>query len=220
MENEKNLETVENVETTAVEETTENGDKIIIKFAKPYMFEGAEYKEIDLSGMKKMTILDIVDIQKQLFSEKEVAASVLAETSTAFARKVAAKATKMPIEFFQLMPRNLSRAVQRTVMAFLNIDVDIKNHVMKFEEPYIFAGKTYESIDLSKIGDLTSLNESEAENRLTREGIVATEVAQNCLYNCVIASMATGQPEEFFTGLPFRELLKFRVAVNDPSFFE
>lgn len=220
MENEKNLETVENVETTAVEETTENGDKIIIKFSKPYMFEGAEYKEIDLSGMKKMTILDIVDIQKQLFSEKEVAASVLAETSTAFARKVAAKATEMPIEFFQLMPRNLSRAVQRTVMAFLNIDVDIKNHVMKFEEPYIFAGKTYESIDLSKIGDLTSLNESEAENRLTREGIVATEVAQNCLYNCVIASMATGQPEEFFTGLPFRELLKFRVAVNDPSFFE
>ncbi len=32
--------------------------------------------------------------------------------------------------------------------------------------------------------------------------------------------MATGLPEEFFTGLPLREVLKLKNAVNDSGFFE
>lgn len=30
----------------------------IVKFAKPYSFEGTEYTEVDLSGMDKLTIQD------------------------------------------------------------------------------------------------------------------------------------------------------------------
>lgn len=40
------------------------------------------------------------------------------------------------------------------------------------------------------------------------------------LYACVIASMATGLPEEFFTGLPVCEAVKLKNAVNDGDFFE
>jgi hypothetical protein len=32
--------------------------------------------------------------------------------------------------------------------------------------------------------------------------------------------MATEQPEEFFTGLPLREVLKLKTAVNSADFFE
>lgn len=31
----------------------------IVKFAKPYSFEGTEYTEVDLSGMDKLTIQDM-----------------------------------------------------------------------------------------------------------------------------------------------------------------
>ena len=199
---------------------TENTEKNVITFNKPYKFEGTEYTEIDLTGLDKLTIKDAIDIQKQLTAKREVAATVLTETSTAFARMVIAKATGYPIEFFEVMPRSLSKQVQQAVMTYLNIDTQTENHVMTFDKPYSFEGKSYKDIDLSKIGDLTSLNESEAENRMAREGIISPDNTANYFYSCILASMATGQPEEFFTGLPFKEILKLKLAVNDPSFFE
>lgn len=199
---------------------TENKEKNVITFNKPYKFEGTEYTEIDLSGLDKLTIKDAIDIQNQLIAKREVAATVLTETSTAFARMVIAKATGYPIEFFELMPRTLSKQVRHAVMTYLNIDTKTENHVMAFEEPYSFEGKSYKDIDLTKVGDLTSLNESEAENRMTREGSISPDNTANYFYSCILASMATGQPEEFFTGLPFKEILKLKLAVNDPSFFE
>lgn len=222
MDNEKIIENTINDEPVSVENTKvkEDAKKIVIELSKPYVFEDREYKQIDLSGLDEMTIKDAIDIQKQLFEEKQTGAMILTETSTAFARKVAAKASGLQIEFFQFMPRNISRAVQRTVMSYLNIDVTTKNHVMIFAKPYIFKDKTYENIDLTNIGELTSLNESEAENRMAAEGIMSMDATQNYFYNCVIASMATGRPEEFFEGLPFKELLKLKIAVNDPAFFE
>ena len=199
---------------------TENTEKNVITFNKPYKFEGTEYTEIDLSGLDKLTIKDAIDIQTQLIAKREVAATVLTETSTAFARMVIAKATGYPIEFFEVMPRSLSKQVQQAVMTYLNIDTQTENHVMTFDKPYSFEGKSYKDIDLSKIGDLTSLNESEAENRMAREGIISPDNTANYFYSCILASMATGQPEEFFTGLPFKEILRLKLAVNDPSFFE
>jgi hypothetical protein len=199
---------------------TENTEKNVITFNKPYKFEGTEYTEIDLSGLDKLTIKDAIDIQKQLTTKREVAATVLTETSTAFARMVIAKATGYPIEFFEVMPRSLSKQVQQAVMMYLNVDTQTENHVMTFDKPYSFERKSYKDIDLSKIGDLTSLNESEAENRMAREGIISPDNTANYFYSCILASMATGQPEEFFTGLPFKEILKLKLAVNDPSFFE
>ena len=74
-------------------------------------------------------------------------------------------------------------------------------------------------MDLNGIADLNSMNESEAENRLARAGFMVTETSFNYLFACILASMATGLPEEFFTGLPLREVLKLKNAVNDSGFF-
>lgn len=208
-------------ENAADLEATESQDtqEIIVALEKPYVFEGKEYGEIDLTGLNKLTIQDAIDAQRQLFNEQEVAAAVLCETTTAFARTIAAKATGLPIEFFKLMPRGVAKRVSATVRSHLNVDSDTKNHVMHLGQMHHYKGKEYQDIDLNGIADLNSLNESEAENRMAREGFVVTENSTNFLYACVVAAMATGIPEEFFTGLPLYETLKLKNAVNDPDFF-
>lgn len=201
--------------------TTENIDKqLVVELPRPYTFEGKEYKEIDLRGLDALTIQDAIKIQRDLFMERDVAAAVLCETTTSFACGIAAKATGQPVEFFKLMPRWGVKRVVSAVRVYLNVDADTENHVMRLKKAQNFEGKSYQDIDLAGIADLNSMNESEAENRLAREGFVVTENSGNYLYACVIASMATGLPEKFFTGLPLYEVLKLKNAVNDPHFFE
>lgn len=209
----------DDTKTTQKESAQENAEKIIVKLDRPYVFEETEYQEIDLTGLRRLTIQDAIDAQRKLFSEQEVAAAVLCETTTAFARTMATKATGLPVEFFKLMPRGVMKRVSAAVRGFLNVDGKTEHHVMQLEKPQDYKGKVYQEIDLNGIADLNSLNESEAENRMAREGFVVTENSTNYLYACVIASMATGIPEDFFTGLPMCELLKLKNAVNDADFF-
>ena len=68
----------------------------IVKFDKPYKFEGKEYDSLDLSGMEKMTVQDLIDVQKNIGNEM-VAMSVM-EMSTAFAQEMAVKATGKPAD--------------------------------------------------------------------------------------------------------------------------
>ena len=200
MSEEKNMMAEANEETAQI---TQN--ERVIDLGKPYKFEGTEYTSIDLSGLDKLTVKDAIDAQRQLFNEREVAA---------------AKAAELPIEFFKLMPRGASRKVAGVVRNYMNVDAATENHVMQLEEPYHFKGQTYTEVDLNGIADLNSMNESEAENRLARAGFMVTETSFNYLFACILASMATGLPEEFFTGLPLREVLKLKNAVNDSGFFE
>ena len=205
---------------TELKAAAERDEEYVIGLKKPYVFEGKEYTEIDLSGIKKMTIKDAIDAQKSLFNGSEIAAIVLTEASASFARAIAAKATGLPIEFFELARLDISRAVKSTVMGHMTLGSGTEKHVMKLEEPYTYKGKGYTEIDMSRVGELTSLDESRAENRMAEEGVAAANAQQNFIYACVIASMATGLPEEFFTGMPLREVMKLKAAVNDSSFFE
>lgn len=95
MNEEKNMMAEANEETA---QTTQN--ERVIDLGKPYKFEGTEYTSIDLSELDKLTVKDAIDAQRQLFNEREVAAAMLCETTTAFARAIAAKAAELPIEFF------------------------------------------------------------------------------------------------------------------------
>ena len=215
MSEEKNMMAEANEETAQI---TQN--ERVIDLGKPYKFEGTEYTSIDLSGLDKLTVKDAIDAQRQLFNEREPAAMLLCETTTAFVRIVAAKATGLPIEFFKLAPRGVSRRIYGMVMGYMNVDSNTENHIMRLEKPYYFEGKQYTEIDLNGVADLNSLNESAAENRLTRAGFMVTDTSYNYLYACILAGMATGLPEEFFTGLPLYEVLKIKNAVNDAGFFE
>ena len=207
-------------EQTAQEPENAEEKKGVVTLEKPYVFEGKEYKTIDLSGIEKLTINDAIKAQSQLVDEGEVAAAMVTERTTAFARLIAQKASDYPIEFFKLMPRGVSKRTQKVVVSALMATEESENHIVKFNKPYTFEGKEYTEIDLNGIANMTSMNESEAENRLVRAGITITEPTFNYLYCCIMASMATGQPEKFFTGLPIGELLKIRAEVNSSDFFE
>ena len=52
-----------------------------VKFEKPYKFEGKECGSLDLSGMEKMTVQDLIDIQKNI--SNELAAMSVMEMTTA-----------------------------------------------------------------------------------------------------------------------------------------
>lgn len=193
----------------------------VVAFKRPYVFEQKEYTEVDLSGLDALTVKDTIEVQKQLFGQQEVAASLLTETTTAFAQALAVRASGKPVEFFKLMKKPFYRPVFRYVREYvMSVEQGVENHVMRLEKPCFFKGKEYREIDLSGIADMNSMQESEAENRMAREGFVVTETSFNYLYACVIASMATGLPEEFFTGLPVCEAVKLKNAVNDGDFFE
>ena len=85
-----------------------------VKFEKPYKFEGKECDSLDLSGMEKMTVQDLIDIQKSIGNE--LAAMSVMEMSTAFAQEMAVKATGKPVEFFKLMPRGKIKKVQAAII--------------------------------------------------------------------------------------------------------
>lgn len=205
---------------TTPESVPQEDRRNVIELKRPYTFEGKEYTEIDISGLDRLTIQDAINAQRKLFGERETASVVLCETTTAFAREIAAKATGLPIEFFKFAPRGLSKQIAATIQGYISVDQEMEKQVMKLKAPYRFKGVAHEKIDFSGVADLNSLNESEAENRLAREGFVVTDNSTNYLYACCIASMATGKPEDFFTGLPLAELVKLRTAVNDAGFFE
>lgn len=211
----------ENMGNVKVEAEQEEERKHVVAFKRPYLFERKEYTEVDLGGLDKLTVQDAIETQRQLFGQQEVAASLLTETTTAFAQALAVKASGKPVEFFKLMKKRFYRPVFRYVREYvMGAEKGVENHVMQLEKPYLFDGKSYTEIDLSGVADLNSMQESAAENRVAREGFVVTETSFNYLYACVIASMATGLPEDFFTGLPICEVVKLKNAVNDGDFFE
>ena len=51
---------MEEIKATAAQEPAEDQEEsLILKFRKPYMFEGKEYTEVDLSAMEDMTAEDL-----------------------------------------------------------------------------------------------------------------------------------------------------------------
>lgn len=204
----------------------------IVKFDKPYKFEGKEYDSLDLSGMAKMTVQDLVDVQKKLSGE--LASLAAMEATTSFAQEMAVKATGKPVEFFKLMPRGKIKLVQAAVLNAMDssqkaeeVKAQLKSHALKFAAPYTYEGsekgelkgQTFEGIDLSGVGELNTMSESTAENRLAAAGFNPVNTGRNYLYCCIIASMGTGYPVDFFAGLPLCEAVKLRDAV-DADFFE
>ena len=204
----------------------------IVKFDKPYKFEGTEYDSLDLSGMEKMTVQDLIDVQKSIGNEM-VAMSVM-EMSTAFAQEMAVKATGKPVEFFKLMPRGKIKKVQAAIIKSMDnsekadeIKKQLESHALKFAAPYTYEGsekaelkgQTFDGVDLSGVGELNTMSESTAENRMVAGGFALVNTHRNYLYCCIIASMGTGYPVDFFAGLPLSEAVKLRDAVN-ADFFE
>lgn len=91
-------------------------------------------------------------------------------------------------------------------------------NVIEFAKPFTFEGKEYKSVDLSGIDELSTADLIQAQSRMERSGTQSVLPELNYLYICIICSLATKLPEEFFKALPAKEGIKLKNAVSS-SFF-
>lgn len=117
MEKDKNLE-LEAVNTASSEAENIEDESMVIKFKKPYRFEGKEYTELDLSGMEDMTGADMIAVNK-IMQRTSAGIDVMPEVSVEYAFYFAARAAKLPVEFFTNLPPRESMRVKNRVMGFL-----------------------------------------------------------------------------------------------------
>ncbi len=104
-------------EQDAEEETAEE-ENLLIKLKKPYLFDGKEYTEIDLSRLEDMTADDLLWVEKQ-YDRSNPGINVMSEVKLRYALLMAARATQMPIEFFELLPQKEAIKIKIRVRDFL-----------------------------------------------------------------------------------------------------
>ena len=116
---EKNMKTLEmEAAENAASVDVEDEESMVVKFKKPYRFEGKEYTEIDLSGMEDLTGADMIAVNK-IMSRTSAGIDVMPEVSVEYACYFAARAAKQPVEFFTSLPPRELMKVKNRVMGFL-----------------------------------------------------------------------------------------------------
>ncbi|TRZ38529.1 phage tail assembly protein [Niallia circulans] len=98
--------------------TTESNEKGIVKFNKPFSFDGETFTQVDVSGVENLTGQDLDDAENMLLRVNKP--SMVPEMSMTYLFFLASKATGKPQEFFFQLPAKDSLKVKRTVTSFLN----------------------------------------------------------------------------------------------------
>lgn len=94
-------------------------ERFVIKLTRPYEFERKVYTEIDLTGMEELTGTDMIAINKIMQRTTSVDLDVMPEVSVEYACYFAARAAKLPVEFFFQLPPNVLMKVKNKVIGFL-----------------------------------------------------------------------------------------------------
>ena len=89
----------------------------IVKFTRPHIFEGKEYKELDLSGLDDLTAEDLSYCERMFSAGQN--ADLIKETNLTYCLLIAHKATGLPIEFFKTLKAGNAIKIKNVVSAFL-----------------------------------------------------------------------------------------------------
>lgn len=114
------LLTSEDENLEIVESTSEEQDEpveVILKFNKPFVFEGKTYNEIDLSALENITGEDMIQVNRRLTAAG--CAPLLQEMSLEYAQMMAAQVTGIPIELFKALPAKASMKLKNIVTNFI-----------------------------------------------------------------------------------------------------
>lgn len=93
-------------------------NEFLITFKNPFTFEGKEYKDVDISGIEKLTTNDLIVADGQFGQTGQFA--VMNEMTIGYACIVASQASDKPVEFFQQLPAVEGVKLKRIVMGFFN----------------------------------------------------------------------------------------------------
>lgn len=114
MENEKVIAIPAPAEQEAEPET-------LVKFSRPYTFEGSTYQEIDLARMDDITGEDMIAAEKYLTRLGVI--SPLPDMTMEYACFIASKASGLPMEFFKgLQAKDINRVKNRVTSFFYGED--------------------------------------------------------------------------------------------------
>ncbi len=86
--------------------------------------------------------------------------------------------------------------------------------VLKLSKPYVFDGQTFTEVDLSGLEDATGADLIAVERSLKKRGIVDPLMEMSSPLAAAMAARMTGKPEEFYTGLPIRDMVRVKTAVS------
>lgn len=95
-------------------------DELIVKFRKPFKFEGDTYTELDLHGLEDLNGRTLTAIEKAF--NKTGISSFVPESTTTYAKIVATKVTGLPAEFFEDLPAGEVQKIKNAVVGFLYKD--------------------------------------------------------------------------------------------------
>ena len=103
--------------TPAAAPDTEDQEDLVLRFKKPYSFEGETYTEVDLSGLEDLSAADLCKVGKMV--KKIDGVDPIAEMSLPYAIFMAARVTGKPLEFFQQLPAREAVKLKNLVVGFL-----------------------------------------------------------------------------------------------------
>ena len=103
--------------TPAAAPDTEDQEDLVLRFQKPYSFEGETYTEVDLSSLEDLSAADLCKVGKMV--KKIDGVDPIAEMSLPYAIFMAARVTGKPLEFFQQLPAREAVKLKNLVVGFL-----------------------------------------------------------------------------------------------------
>lgn len=115
---------MEAMQAAQAEAGTEDADDtepedLVLRFAKPYKFNGVEYKEVDLSGLEDVTAGVLESVGKIVAKKNPGMNPALQEMSLTFCIYLAQRVAKLPLEFFTGLPSKEGIKLKALVTNFL-----------------------------------------------------------------------------------------------------
>lgn len=120
--NKKMTEGQEEILAGAAEERTaetEDSVDLIVKFRRPYQFEGQEYTQVDLSGLEDVSAGALQNVGRALLKKRPGLNPSTIEMTMDYANMLAARVTSLPLEFFERLPGKEGMKIKTAVVGFL-----------------------------------------------------------------------------------------------------
>lgn len=110
---------MDEIKNNAALEAEDQEESLILKFRRPYQFEGQEYTELDLSGLEDVTAGTLENIGKILAKKSPGLNPATIEMEMGYCELLAARVTGKPLEFFQRIPGRDAIALKSKIVGFL-----------------------------------------------------------------------------------------------------
>mgnify|MGYP000820274815 CR=1 FL=1 len=98
---------------------TEDSVDLIVKFRRPYQFEGQEYTQVDLSGLEDVSAGALQNVGSALLKKRPGLNPSTIEMTMDYANMLAARVTSLPLEFFERLPGKEGMKIKTAVVGFL-----------------------------------------------------------------------------------------------------